>query len=692
MRAFELRWINMKMRLHSRPWCLSLLATLPLTAAAMDEEYTVTATRVERDALRTPLAISTVEKNDIQRRQMLGLDESLGRVPGVFFQNRYNFAQDVRVSIRGFGARSQFGIRGIKIFVDGIPSTLPDGQGGVDDIDLSSASRIEVIRGPAAALYGAAAGGVMNIFTEDGGDRPFVEAGVNLGEFGFGRYNVKTGGQAGALNYLVNASYLDMEGYRDHSAVEHGMVNSKFRYDFSDGSSLTAIVNAVDSPTADDPGGLTAAQVRTNRKGAAANNLRFDSGEALEQQKAGLVYTRDMGEYHHLQVRNYYIWRDFTNNLAIGQGFAADDGVVEFDRFVLGGGAQYSYDRPMFGHQNRLTVGFDIDAQEDDRQRFVNVNGARGALRFDQVENAESKGVYLQNEFSLTSQIELMLGLRYDQLDLDVEDRFLNNGNQTDALEFDQLNPMAGIVYSPLREVNLYANYGTSFETPSFTELSNNSRGQGTLGGFGDVSAQQAKSYEVGVKGLVLSRLSYDLAVYHTTVEDEIINVLNIGRSAVFQNADTERTGTEASLRYEVFKGLDVAFAYTYADFTFDRFTPTPAIEGNRLPGQPEHQFYAEVAYTHPSGLYAVFDMLHVDEVYADNLNTAENDAYHVANLRFGRDFQFGAWGVSPFFGINNFFNEEYNQNVILNAAANRYFEPAPDRNAYGGVTARYTF
>ncbi len=168
--------------------------------------------------------------------------------------------------------------------------------------------------------------------------------------------------------------------------------------------------------------------------------------------------------------------------------------------------------------------------------------------------------------------------------------------------------------------------------------------------------------------------------------------MLNIGRSAVFQNADTRRTGTEASLSYAVFQGLDVSFAYTYADFTFERFVPTPAIEGNRLPGQPEHQFYAEVAYTHPSGLYAVSDMLHVDEVYADNRNTAEYGACHVANLRFSRDFTFGPWGVSPFFGSNNVFNEVYNQNVIFNAAANRYFEPAPDRYAYRGLTARYRF
>jgi iron complex outermembrane receptor protein len=670
---------------------LTLAATLPLAAIASDEEFTVTATRVERDALRTPLAISTVERESIARRQQLGIDESMLRIPGVVFQNRYNFAQDTRVSIRGFGARSQFGIRGVKIYIDGIPSTLPDGQGGIDDIDLNSVARMEVLRGPAAALYGASAGGVINIFTEDGPDQPYAEAGVNRGEFDFGRYTLKSGGQSGALNWLVSGSYLNLDGYRDHSEVNHSLINSKFRYTFRDGSELTAIVNAVDSPVSDDPGGLTAAQVRQNRKQAAANNLRFDSGEWLEQQKLGLVYTRDMGEYHHLQLRNYYVWRDFANNLAIGVPFAAADGVVEFSRFFYGGGAQYSYDAPVLGHANRVTVGFDIDRQEDDRQRYLNVAGARGALSFDQDEAAESRGLYLHNEFGITEQVDLLLGLRYDSIDLDVDDRFLANGDQTDGLDFDQLNPMAGIVYSPMRELNLYANYGTAFETPSFTELANASRG-GTLGGFGNVSAQQAKSYEVGAKGLVLERLSYDFAVYYATVEDEIVSVVNNGGRSFFQNADTERNGVETSLRYEVFKGLDLAVAYTYQDFTFDRFQAAPGIEGNTLPGNPEHQFYAEVAYTHASGFWAIFDMLHMDEIYADNANTAQNDAYHVANLRFGRDFAFGQWGVSPVFGINNLFDEEYNQNVILNAAGGRYFEPAPDRNVYGGLTARYTF
>lgn len=678
-----------------RSLSLTVLAgLLPAAGSAAEpanESYTVTATRVERDLMRTPMAISVVEKDSIQRNQLLALDESLNRVPGVFFQNRYNFAQDLRVSIRGFGARAQFGIRGIKIYVDGIPSTLPDGQGGVDDIDLGSANRIEVLRGPAAAMYGAAAGGVINIYTEDGPDKPFAETGLSLGEFDFSRYYAKTGGQIGNLNYLVNASHLAMDGYRRHSEVEHSLLNSKFRYTFLDGSELTAVVNAVDSPEADDPGGLTAAQVPLDRKAAAANNLRFDSGEALEQQKAGFLYTRDFGDHHHLQLRNYYIWRDFYNNLAIGVPFAADDGIVAFDRFVLGGGAQYSYDAEILGHANRLTIGFDIDAQNDDRQRFKNVGGVQGALSFDQLEQADTRGVYFQNEFSLTSQIDFLLGGRYDSVELQVDDRFLGNGDQSDSLDYDEFNPMVGVVYSPWRALNLYANYGSSFETPSFTELANVSRG-GTLGGFGNVSAQHARSYEVGAKGNVAARITYDVAVYYTDVQDEIVNVQNNGGRTFFQNADTDRIGTEAGVQIEVFEGLDLSMTYTYADFTFDRFFSTPAIEGNRLPGQPEHQFYGELAYTHDSGFYTVFDMLYVDELFADNSNRAVNDSYKVANLRFGRRFDFGPWEVSPSFGINNLFAEEYNQNVVLNATGDRFYEPAPDQNVYGGVSARYTF
>jgi len=661
-------------------------------ARGVSEEITVTATRVEKNILDVPMAVARVDAEDIRQTQQLGIDEALNQVPGVFFQNRYNFAQDLRVSIRGFGARAAFGIRGIKIFVDGIPSTTADGQGGVDDIDIGSLQRIEVIRGPASSLYGSAAGGVLSMFTEDGPDTPFVQVGLSAGEFDFQRYQLKAGGQSGALNYLVSASYLNLEGYRRHSWVQHGQVNSKFRYDIDGTSDLTVVVNAVDSPRADDPGGLRAADVAVNRKqafcGLSAFNdsCRFAAGEELEQQKLGLVYRKAFGTQHEVVLRNYYVWRDFANRLPF-----ASSAIVEFDRLFLGGGAQYTYSGELFGRPNRFSAGFDIDSQEDDRRRFDNLTGDKGPLVFEQVEQADAYGVYFQNEFALSDAIELTVGGRYDVIDLEVDDRFLANGDQTNGLDFDEFSPMVGLSWTPIAQMHLYFNYSTAFETPTFTELANPAQA-GTLGGFANVTSQNATSFEVGVKGLIGPRLAYDFAAYTADVDDEITNVVNDGSRAFFENADTERDGVEASVTVNVFDGLDVTAAYTFSDFEFSRFADNRAAEGNKLPGIPEHQFYAVVSYRHPSQLYVTWDMLHVGRFYADNDNTVENDAYQVSNLSFGRPFTFGRVRVEPQFGINNLFNEDYIGNVRINAFGGRFFEPAPERNIYGGVTVRYDF
>ncbi|MCZ6525578.1 MAG: TonB-dependent receptor, partial [Gammaproteobacteria bacterium] len=470
------------------------------------EELTVTSSRVEKSLLELPSAVTIINKDDIQLgRQQLGLDESLNRVPGLFSQNRYNFTQDLRISIRGFGARASFGIRGIKVFVDYIPSTLADGQSGVDDIDLGSVQRIEVIRGPSSSLYGSASGGVISLYTEDGPETPFAEANITIGEFDQQKYQFKVGGQYDRLNYLVNVSYLSMDGFRDHSEVEHTLLNSKFRYDIDDSSSLTMIINAADSPTANDAGGITAADVAADPQQAQPRNLSSNAGEEFDQQKIGFVYRKSFNENHQITLRNYYLWKDFQTFLPIGTHipFVADDVVVEFERFFFGGGAQYTYTGTLFGRPNRFTAGFDIDIQEDDRQRFLNNAGVKGALSFDQLEEAESYGFYFRNEFAITDTLEFTFGGRYDMLDFSVDDRFLANADQSSKLDFDEFSPTLGLAWSPLPGLHLYTNYATSFETPTFTELAGPARDTDfntDLGGFNNVKAQTADSFEVGIK------------------------------------------------------------------------------------------------------------------------------------------------------------------------------------------------
>ncbi|MGR8918672.1 MAG: TonB-dependent receptor family protein [Gammaproteobacteria bacterium] len=668
---------------------LALTALLsPLPAVALEEEILVTATRVERDPLTTPFAISTVDKDDVQRRQLLGLDESLSRVPGLYFSNRYNYSRDLRISIRGFGARSNFGVRGLRVYIDGIPSTAPDGQTALDDLDLSNVERVEVIRGPASALYGASAGGVINIFTEEGPETPFAEGGFSFGEYEFNRYLFKAGGQHGQLNYYLNGSYLNFDGYRDHSNVEQGNVNGKFSYTFGDGSVGRIILRAVDSPEAEDAGGLLASEVMADRRAARDRNVALDAGESVDERKLGLSWRKQWG-VHTLDLRNYYIWRDFDAKLPLPP--FAGTGIVQFDREFFGGGAQYSNVTPLFGRDNRVTLGVDVDSQDDDRQRFDNLNGARGPLQFDQDEEADTVGVYLQDEFQLTEQVGVQAALRYDSIDFEIDDRFLANGDQSAKLEFDEINWMIGAVYSHTPALNLYGNYATAFETPTFTEFANPAQ-NGTLGGFANVAPQRTRGFEVGLKGLVAERVRYELAYYDMNVEDEVTAVANVGGRAFFRNADTDRRGVELGVVAELLAGLDFTATYTYSDFEFDRFTSNPPAEGQTLPGVPEHYAFFELDYRHDSGFWAKWDLAHVGSIYADNLNTTEVDSYEVSNLFIGWDFKLDRLTFSPNLGIANLFDENYNQEIRIQAFGGRYFEPAPDRNVFGGLRVRYDF
>lgn len=661
---------------------------LPLAALADVEEIVVSATRVEQEILSIPLAVSIVDRDDVQRRQLLGLDESMNRIPGLFFSNRYNYSRDLRISIRGFGARANFGVRGIKVYVDGIPSTAADGQTSLDDLDLSAVERIEVIRGPTSALYGASSGGVINVFTEEGPEIPFLEAGAMLGDYGFDRYQLKAGGQAGALDYFVNGSYLHYDGYRDHSEVEHGTLNAKLRYAFEGGSVAQLIFRAADSPRADDAGGLTAAEAAADPRQARLRNVELDAGESVKEQKLGLSWEKSWDE-HEISLRNYYNWRDFDAKLPLPP--ALGTGVVHFDRFFLGGGGQYSNSTPLFGLESRATLGFEAESMTDDRQRWDNLDGTRGPLGFDQEEIAHTLGVYLQEELSLGERVQLQAGVRYDYIHYEVEDHFSANGDQSASLEFDEVSPMVGLAYRPIDDLTLYANYATSFETPTFTELANPAD-EGTLGGFANVRAQRAQGFEVGLKGVAFERVRYELDYFDMRVKDEVTTVTNVGGRAFFNNADTDRRGVEAGISAELFPGLTFTGAYTFTDLRFDDFPNNPAAEGNALPGVPRHTGYAELAYAHERGLFAKWDWLHVGAFYADNANAVRIDEYDVSNLVVGWDVKLGAWTVTPSVGVNNLFDERYFQEIRIEDSVARYYEPAPDRNVYGALRVRFDF
>lgn len=656
------------------------------------QEMVITTTRQDAQLGTVPASVSVIGQDSIQLGQpQLSLAESINGIPGLFAQNQSNFAQDLRVSIRGAGSRASFGIRGIQIYIDGIPATTTDGQGGVDDIDLGSAQRVEVIRGPASALYGSSSGGVISLISEKGPDTPFVQFSATRGAFDMGKYQFKAGGRAGDVNYLVNLSRLDLEGYRDNAEVEHDMLNSRFDYQPSPDSNMTIIFNAVDSPVANDPGGLPAALVAADPTQAWGNNLLYEGGEALDQQRLGVVYTADLSATQQITVRNFYLWRDFKTFLPF-----ESEGVSAFERFFYGGGLKYDQSGTLAGLPNQVTVGIDYSSQRDDRTRFDNLQGVQGPLTQDQAENAQGYGIYVRNDTQINDRLNLVVGGRFDSLSLEIRDHFLANADQSGTLDFNEFSPMIGLTYALAENIRLYGKYGTAFETPTFTEIAGPGGDLGdagiSLSGFSDVKAQEARSLEVGLRGQLASKLDFDLVVYTMTVGDEVVNTATLGSRGVFENADTDRFGFEALGIYAFNDQLQLTGSYTFSDFTFDSFPTNTAAEGNNLPLIPEHQFFSELKYVSGTGLFAILDYQWVDEIYTNNANAATSDAYGVANLRFGHTFNSNNLRIEPFIGVKNLTDEEYNDNARPNAFGGRFYEPAPERNVYAGANIRYEF
>jgi iron complex outermembrane receptor protein len=660
--------------------------------SGIPEEVVVTATRIPTELVDLPFAAGIVSATQVQRaRQQLGLDEALGGMPGLFFQNRYNFAQDLRIAIRGFGARANFGIRGIRIFADDIPQTLPDGQGSVDAIDLGSVQSVEVIRGPFSAVYGSSSGGVIHLRTEDGPPEPLLTGRYNAGSYGFSEWQVKAGGQAGRLNWLVNGSSTELEGYRDHADYRNDLFNGKFRYDFSEAASLTVLLNAVDSPRADDPGGLNAAEVAANPRQAAPRNLEYDAGESLEQQTLGLAFRKTFEGGGELLLRNYYVQRDFFNRLPFDVNSNGQGGSVELDRAFSGLGAQYGLATDWAGRSGRLVFGVDYDAQRDHRRRFANNQGVIGDLTTDQDEDVTTSAFFAQQVVDLTDALALTLGGRFDAVEYRVTDRTgaPGSGQRT----FREFSPMLGLNWAVRDGLRLYGNLSTSFDPPATTELANP---YGPTGFNPDIDSQTATNYEVGMKGRVSGRLIYDLALFHIDVQDEIVPFeLEGSGQSFYRNAGrSTHDGLEASLVLELAPGLTGSAAYTWSDFRFNEFRePGGAIyDGNRIPGIPEHLFNIALDWTHATGLYAGWDLLYAGRFYADNANSVATGDYLVSNLRAGFRWESGRWSCEPFAGVNNLFDEDYMSNIRLNAAFGRYYEPAPGRNVYGGVRLSYGF
>ncbi len=676
-------------RRRAGPLALAALA-LALTAADSADDLRdleVESPRAPTRLLEVPLAISVVSSEEISRANpATSIESAFDLVPGTFSQGGTNFAQDARVSIRGFGSTAQFGIRGVHMYVDGVPSTLPDGQTEVDSLEMDFVDRMEILRGPISSLYGGGGGGIISVETFAPTKEPVVRARASWGSYNAQRYSALTTGTAASTGYVLGISSTHTDGYRDHSKAEQWNLLAKLERELSDGTVLGLNFSNVSAPVGDEPGALTEAQVGADRRQAQPAALSFDAREKLDQQKLALTLRRPFGEGRQLRAVAWGLQRDFANALPFNRR-------VDLDRKAFGGSIVFD-DASGFVH---WTGGFDVDLQRDQRVNFENIGGARGDVTFDQSENVTALAPWLSAEKRFANGFGVVSGVRWDWTHLDFGDRFVNadSGDGSDDKTFRDLSPRFGVFWRHSDALLAYANYDSAFQVPTTTELQTPSPD----GGFqNDFDAEKTTGFEVGAKGLLFDRLYYDVALFALRVRHVAVPYENAAGVTYFRDAgESRRRGLELALSAWLAPGLSTRGSYTYASYRYHDFDAVDlgsgdvvSRDGNLEPNAPVNVLGLELRYEHPSGFFAISSLRYFSRLWVDDANSASAPAATTSNLRLGWDIRGGDFVIQPFVGAQNWTGTKFDDRIRPNATFGRYYEPAPRATIYGGVELRY--
>jgi len=666
----------------------------------------VTATRIERPSLDTPASVDSVQADDIRfARPQVNLSESLGRVPGIMVQNRQNYAQDLQVSSRGFGTRATFGIRGIRLIADGIPASMPDGQGQAANFDLGSAERIEVLRGPFAVMYGNAAGGVINVITESGAREPGVSLDFAAGSYGMLRGAVKASDRSANSDLIVSMSHFGIGGYRDHSSAARDQANAKLNFGLSPETKLTLVVNAYDSPDVQDPLGLNRAQMSADPRQVDPSALTFNTRKSVRQNQAGAVLTHEL-DASSLQLTAYAGARTVVQYLAIplgAQGAATSSGgVVDLDRSYGGTGLRWTKPTTLADRPFTLILGAEYELQAEHRRGYINNNGTEGALKRDEDDAVTGAGVYAQGEWRFADKWIALAGVRASRVAFKSEDHYVVAGNPDDSgsVTYRATTPAAGLLYRVSPVTSVYANVGRGFETPTFAELAYQ---QGATGLNFGLLPSRSRHAELGVKSALGARARVNAAVFDIQTSDEIVIATNSGGRQTYKNAGhTTRRGVEVSATAGLPLGFDALIAWTLLDAEFrDSFSSvmgTPSVAcnvpaGNVLPGVARSNLYGELRWREPdAGFTVALGGQRKSKVAVNDCNTDFADAYSIANIAASFVQERGKWRFSEFLRVDDIADKRYVGSVVVNDANNRFFEPAPGRNAMIGAQARTAF
>lgn len=685
------------------------LSAQTTSAANTDQQLApvvVQSTHIDRPLLDTPASVSIVEGDRLQTGAFqVNLSENLVDVPGLLIKNRNNYAQDLQISIRGFGSRSTFGLRGIRLYVDNIPQTMPDGQGQSSNIDIASIDHIEVLRGPFSALYGNSSGGVIQVFTKPGEGPLKIGGSVATGSNGSHKYSLEASGgtdnKVGITDYRLSTSKFETDGYREHSAATRYLSNARLGIALGDDSTLVVTANSVYTK-ADDPLGLTPEQYRLNPKSVASVANQYNTRKTLHQTQAGFNWTKQINADNQLQLIGYGGQRSTVQYQSIPytaqKNINHSGGVIDLARDYAGLDARWTSNLSLADRPFTVVTGLAYDWMKEDRKGYENTldggatYGVKGALRRDERNTMWNLDPYIQTSWQLTDRLDMDLGARYSTPRFKSDDHYLSNGDNSGSMSYKKFLPMGAVHFALTKDVSLYATAGKGFETPTMSEFSYSSADGVNISNGWNYALKPAVSnnYEVGAKANT-DYGNMTLALFETHTDNDIVPDFSSGGRSVYQNANTKRKGIELGWNETFLHNAHVSAAYTRLDAKFRTGFDNVAA-GNRIPGIGQNMVSASIDWTPPEGFFAGAQWQYMDKMYANNTNSVYAPSYSTTSLYTGYRMNWHQWELGATARVDNVFDKQYVGSVIVGDSNGRYYEPADGRNWMLSVSANYHF